>query len=73
MRDGKVNGQYTYNINPDFLKLLLKYQNESEQVRFILEAAGYEYLQDTLNETNDEKEETGKVKKYFKNIFKKVV
>ena len=72
MREGKVNGRYTYNINPDFLKLLLKYQNENEQVRFILEAAGYEYLQETLNKTNV-KEETGKVKKYFKSMFKKVV
>ena len=66
MRNKKGNA-YTYDINPEFLKLLLKYKNENEQVKFILEAAGYGYLDDHLEEAD----EKGKVKKYFKDIFKK--
>lgn len=72
MRAEKVKGLYRYDINPDFLNFLAKYENENQQVKFILEAVGYNNLEDTLDETYGEKEETGKVKKYFKNIFKKV-
>lgn len=65
MRDKKGN-EYAYGINPEFLKLLLEHQNENVQVRFILEALGYEYVMDHLEETDDNE----KVKKYFKDIFK---
>lgn len=72
MRAVKGKDLYRYNFNPDFLNLLARYKNENQQVKFILEAVGYGNLEDTLDETYEEKEETGKVKNYFKNIFRKV-
>lgn len=72
MRADKGKDLYRYNFNPDFLNLLARYKNENQQVKFILEAVGYGNLEDTLDETYEEKEETGKVKNYFKNIFRKV-
>lgn len=72
MRADKGKDLYRYNFNPDFLNLLARYKNENQQVKFILEAVGYNNLEDTLDETYEEKEETGKVKNYFKNIFRKV-
>ena len=70
MRDKK--GLYTYGINPDFLKLLAKHQKDNQQIRFILEAAGYGNVEDYIEDEKQEVEEQGKVKKYFKDIFKKV-
>jgi len=70
MRDKKGNGLYTYNINPDFLRLLAKHQKDNQQIRFILEAAGYGNVEDYLEEAEHE-EKQGKVKKLINDIFKK--
>ena len=70
MRDKKGNGLYTYNLNPEFLNFLAKFQEESQQISFILEDAGCGNVEDYLDEAEQE-EKQGKVKKLFQDIFKK--
>ncbi len=58
-------GLYTYDISKDFLKLLLKHQHENQQIKFILEAYGYDNPLVLQEETRDHQ------KTFFKTIFKK--
>lgn len=69
MREEKGKRLHGFDLNPEFLELLAKHKNENFQVKFILEAAGYGEIQ---NEQEETEELGGKVKKLFKDIFKKV-
>ena len=69
MREERKKRLHALDLNPEFLELLEKHKNENFQAKFILEAAGYGEIEDELEETE---ELGGKVKKYFKDIFKRV-
>jgi len=64
MRANINNAVHHYNFNQDYLKLLAKYQDNNPQIKFILEAFGYQ--------EEKEKQEDEQAIKYLKFIFRKV-
>ncbi len=62
MRANINNATHHYNINQDYLRILARNQENNPQIKFILEAFGYQ----------EEEKHDEEAKKYFKFIFRKV-